>query len=438
MLGIKLQNEWSPRIGFVWDPTQQGRAKIFANYGRYYEDVPLDIADRELSGESQIAAEPPPAIRSPRAHCRVRRGHPRSTNPTAPADRGGWSRRTRPPSIPTSTPAANDEIVAGGEYEVIRQRPGGPDLHLPQPGPDGGGHVRRRWEHLLHRESWRGHRHPFPKAKRTYHAVTASFTKTFADLWLAQISYTWQQLRGNYDGLFRNEDGQLDPNINSTFDLAKLLVNQDGPLRGTLTHTIKLYAAKEFVILPVFSVTLGVGYTGTPGAPINYTGPSNESGYGPGQVYILERGSGRPPPLGAHRSTPAAAQLPGQQGHDRHRRGRGVQPLQLPEAAHGGQRVHLRHTGAATLVRSSAARNGSLPNGYGGVCTANGLGVHLFTTGTGGSLPRGRAEPLRLKLTRTQTRPARCLLRQQSRNWGRPLPVPARPELPVQRSRFTF
>ena len=31
----------------------------------------------------------------------------------------------------------------------------------------------------------------FPKAKRTYHAVTLSFTKTFADLWLAQVSYTW-------------------------------------------------------------------------------------------------------------------------------------------------------------------------------------------------------------------------------------------------------
>ena len=34
---MKLNNEWSPRIGFVWDPTQQGRSKIFANYGRYYE-----------------------------------------------------------------------------------------------------------------------------------------------------------------------------------------------------------------------------------------------------------------------------------------------------------------------------------------------------------------------------------------------------------------
>src|SRR5262249_33321282 len=34
---ISLKDQWSPRIGLVYDPTQQGRSKIFANYGRYYE-----------------------------------------------------------------------------------------------------------------------------------------------------------------------------------------------------------------------------------------------------------------------------------------------------------------------------------------------------------------------------------------------------------------
>src|SRR4029453_16417082 len=55
-LGLKLNNEWSPRIGVVWDPTQQGRSKIYANYGRYYEAIPLDLADRSISVESQLAA----------------------------------------------------------------------------------------------------------------------------------------------------------------------------------------------------------------------------------------------------------------------------------------------------------------------------------------------------------------------------------------------
>src|SRR5262249_37374884 len=43
---ISLKDQWSPRIGVIWDPTQAGRSKIYANYGRYYEQIPLDIADR--------------------------------------------------------------------------------------------------------------------------------------------------------------------------------------------------------------------------------------------------------------------------------------------------------------------------------------------------------------------------------------------------------
>jgi hypothetical protein len=48
---ISLKDQWSPRIGVIWDPTQAGGPKVYANYGRYYEQIPLDIADRELTPE---------------------------------------------------------------------------------------------------------------------------------------------------------------------------------------------------------------------------------------------------------------------------------------------------------------------------------------------------------------------------------------------------
>ena len=115
--------------------------------------------------------------------------------------------------------AANDEIVAGGEYEV-----------LPTPGVGLNYTYRnlvRTVEDMSNDEAntyfignpGEGIADTFPKAKRTYHAVTVSFTKNFSDLWQAQVSYTWSRLTGNYDGLYRPEDGQLDPNLNSTFDL---------------------------------------------------------------------------------------------------------------------------------------------------------------------------------------------------------------------------
>src|SRR6185369_11752376 len=88
----------------------------------------------------------------------------------------------------------------------------------------------------------------FPKPVRDYDAGTVFFQKAFSSGWLGQASYTLSSLRGNYAGLFRPETGQLDPNINSDFDLRSLLVNHTGPLPGDRTHQLKLYGAKDFVL----------------------------------------------------------------------------------------------------------------------------------------------------------------------------------------------
>jgi hypothetical protein len=134
----------------------------------------------------------------------------------------------------------------------------------------------------------------FPKATRDYNAVTVFFDKTFADLWLAQVSYTWSKLEGNYAGLFRPETGQLDPNINSDFDLVSLLPNRSGALPGDRPHSLKVFAAKEFVLTDTLSFNVGTTYRGRSGTPISYLGAF--PGYGNGQAFILERGTaGRTP-----------------------------------------------------------------------------------------------------------------------------------------------
>ncbi len=42
-LALALPNQVSPRVGVIYDPTRTGRAKLFANYARFYESVPLDV-----------------------------------------------------------------------------------------------------------------------------------------------------------------------------------------------------------------------------------------------------------------------------------------------------------------------------------------------------------------------------------------------------------
>jgi hypothetical protein len=53
---INLKKNFAPRIGFTFDPTNDGKGKIFAHYGRYYEDIPTDINIRAFGGELQAQA----------------------------------------------------------------------------------------------------------------------------------------------------------------------------------------------------------------------------------------------------------------------------------------------------------------------------------------------------------------------------------------------
>jgi hypothetical protein len=295
---LSLPNEWSPRIGVIYDPTQEGRAKLFANYARFYESVPLDLADRALSSEPQVSSRHPAALA----------GTPCATGPQPPGGIGPCvgSQLTRFPASPNTKyttlgagaetidpdikPQASDEFVVGGEYEVIKD------------GRVGASYTKRWMKHVIEDMSrdeattyflgnpGEGIAKDFPKATRDYDAVTLYFSKIFADEWLGEVSYTWSHLRGNLAGLFRPETNQLDPNINSDFDLISLLANREGDLPGDRRHQIKLFGAKDWGLTPEHHVTTGLGIRAHSGEPTNYLGSHNI--YGLDEVFILPRGSG--------------------------------------------------------------------------------------------------------------------------------------------------
>ena len=244
---------------------------------------------------------------------------------------------------------SNDEIVAGAEYEVLPNARARRDLHPPEPGPDGGGHVQQRRPDLLHRQPGRAASPtPSPPRSGTYDAVTVLFSKNFSDLWLAQVSYTWSQLRGNYDGLF-NAQGlnalgapQLDPNINSTFDLRTLLLNQKGPLSGDITHTIKAVPGQGVRASPRCSAPRSEARSTQ--TPVRRSTPWERTrSTAPGQAFILERGSAGRLPWVTSFDARVELQLPAEQGQRDHRLGGGVQPLQLAAADLRGRELHRGH-----------------------------------------------------------------------------------------------
>jgi hypothetical protein len=191
---------------------------------------------------------------------------------------------------PDLKPQSSSEFSAGAEYEIIpngrigltyihrwmnnviedMSRDGGNTFFLGNPG--------------------RGIAADFPQAQRIYDAGTLSFTKIFADLWLAQASYTLSHLYGNWEGLFRPQTAQLDPGTNSDFDIPVLTLNRYGDLSADRRHEIKVFVARDVPFTPQHHVNVGLSYRARSGAPTNYL--ANQFLYGNGEIFLLPRGSG--------------------------------------------------------------------------------------------------------------------------------------------------
>jgi hypothetical protein len=115
----------------------------------------------------------------------------------------------------------------------------------------------------------------FPKPSRKYNAVSLMLDKRWRDNWQVLGSYTWSRLKGNYEGYFRRENGQADPNFTSMFDFPYLEdpnifqhLSDDGFLPNDRTHLFKLYGSYSFD----FNLNLGLGVDVESGRPISRMG----------------------------------------------------------------------------------------------------------------------------------------------------------------------
>jgi hypothetical protein len=58
----------------------------------------------------------------------------------------------------------------------------------------------------------------FAKPMRLYKELVVEFNRNLKKNWQMRTNYRWAKLWGNYEGLFRNDNGQSDPGISSLFD----------------------------------------------------------------------------------------------------------------------------------------------------------------------------------------------------------------------------
>jgi len=140
--------------------------------------------------------------------------------------------------------------------------------------------------------------------KREYEAVEFEVRKAFTHNWALSVNYRIAQLRGNYEGAFRNDNNQADPGISSLFDFTEgqlgLLANQQsiGPLSTDRKHVLNAHSTYVLPNGKLKGFTIGAGVSVLSGNPLSalYAQQAYQT---PGEVPLFGRGNlGRAPVTG--------------------------------------------------------------------------------------------------------------------------------------------
>jgi outer membrane receptor protein involved in Fe transport len=277
---------WQPRIGFVYLPGELGSQKIFGSYGRFYQQLPLELSaffhkNFTLTVEF-FDADPRDGAVSPS---------------------GGFDSDQSLPKVRNSELEHFDEFTLGYERAVGR------DVRLSVRGvhrvlggafawalsPDGNTTDLETTEALAGTPG-SGDLSFLPPFTRRYSALELAVEATPSERLELQASYVLSRTHGNYAGLFRGEDPSrtINPGANYILQLVEQVPNSTGLLPNDRTHVLKAFGSYRFK----FGLSAGGFFTWQSGTPLNEFGVANAA-FGPfNPAFLVKRGSaGRTPPI---------------------------------------------------------------------------------------------------------------------------------------------
>jgi hypothetical protein len=297
---IDMKKDFAPRIGFVWDPSGAHKSKVFGSYGRFYEEIPMDLVIRSFSYERQpriINYSPTSTVPDPAAE---------KDFGTPSAILGGFTE----PSDPNIKNQYLTEYILGAEREVR------PNLAVGVKGiyrtygrvvedflcaDDGTYCIGNPGEGIMKEIFTLDYSTTYaaPKPKRTYKGLQLDATKRFSDNWQAMASYLYSKLDGNYDGEYAPfTNVGADPNISAAYDYYDFFTNgsdlskitNHGPLSNDRRNQLKVSGLYN----TPFHLSIGLAAYWRSGTPLTRYGYSDA--YGRYEFFLTPRGAeGRTP-----------------------------------------------------------------------------------------------------------------------------------------------
>jgi outer membrane receptor protein involved in Fe transport len=287
-----LKKNWAPRIGFVWDPRNDGTSKVYGSWGYFYETIPADMITRSFGGEIDAfmynlhGAENDPnrydITCDPFVNSNIRSCSMPGAEAT-PVDPNLKGQYISEAILGTEWEVMKDWVV-GGKFiyrnleRVIEDAlaAGATTYFIGNPGEG----IQKQDYDINY-----GGPYTVPKAKRRFVGFEVDFRKRFSNNWQLIGSYLWSHLYGNYDGTFQASTGQLDPNINSAYDYYDFEVHNNGDLSNDRRHQVKVDASYTFD----FGLTGGLSAYWRSGTPITAMGYS--AAYQNWEFYLSDRGA---------------------------------------------------------------------------------------------------------------------------------------------------
>ena len=264
-----IDDQWAPRVGFIFQPGQLGSQRIYGSAGRFYQDMLLNgIA--YFDGESwqmwqQCDGDP----RDESSSCEILSDWGASIADPVAGLKGqhfdeltlGYDRQI----------GSSVKLGARGVYRTLRRAI--EDGTVDEEGAE--------W--LLGNPGY-GPLADYPSASRKYLALELTAEKTIGTGLMLVGSYVLSRTQGNYSGLFDADWWTVNPNTTGAFDYIELMENADGLLPQDRRHSIKLSAAYA----TRFGLAAGARLLWQSGTPLSIRGGS---AHPPQYMYLAERGS---------------------------------------------------------------------------------------------------------------------------------------------------
>jgi len=289
----------APRFGFVYDVYGDSSLKVFGSLGWFYDVMKLQMASGSYGGFKWKSTY---YALDTYEWDKIGVGGNFPGTPLLPGGTFDFRAPSFDSTDPDMKPMGMREISFGGEKKLREDLAlsvrfinkhlmwaiedigiflaDGEHYYTTNPG---GPFINQKWVEARAAGSIPANAPDCPKAKRDYYGINIALDKRFSNNWMGGFSYTYSQLRGNYNGLASGDEyGRTDPNTERYFDSWYLAYDNnlkkiDGLLPGDRPHYFKAYGSYMFP----FGLTTGLIVNAMSGIPTSTEWALDYQGYLP-------------------------------------------------------------------------------------------------------------------------------------------------------------